>query len=127
MRKEVAEKLYQVFPALYSNRADFECGEGWFDLIYRLSERITKIVAEKNLDPNMVVAWQVKEKFAELRFYMSGCNKEMSEAIKEAELESIGTCETCGAGGILRLREGWLETSCLKCVYEYIKTQQSYR
>lgn len=57
-------------------------------------------------------ASQVKEKFGTLRFYMSSETEEMSEAIEEAEEESARTCETCGRGGRLRPKLGWIQTLC---------------
>jgi len=67
MNKFYTQKLITDFPDLYSYYYDnstplvpivfgFECGDGWFDIIYSLSKKISK------LDPNCK-ALQVKEKF----------------------------------------------------------------
>ena len=72
MRKELTEKLYNDFPDLYEQRAwsiqescmpwGFECGDGWYDLIYQLSKDLMATC-------DKVRAVQVKEKFGGLRFY----------------------------------------------------------
>ncbi len=71
MDKELQQKLQRRFPVLYrdlgkpdtSMELGITCGNGWFDLLWRLSEDLEK------LDPNLVAA-QVKEKFGSLRFYL---------------------------------------------------------
>ena len=73
MNKENTQKLLTDFPKLYeqyywspqetSMYRGFDCGDGWFDLIYQLSKKLSAIY------PN-VRAVQVKEKFGGLRFYV---------------------------------------------------------
>ncbi len=82
-------------------------GDGWYDLIFRLSEKLE--VAITGLPE--CYADQVKEKFGTLRFYMSSSTDEMEAWIDEAEAESAVTCEECGAPGKLR-GKGWLYTAC---------------
>lgn len=71
MDKDLQKKLRQRFPVLYrdlgkpdtSMAFGINCGNGWFDLLWRLSEDL------ENLDPGLVAS-QVKEKFGSLRFYL---------------------------------------------------------
>jgi hypothetical protein len=56
----------------------------------------------------------VKEKFGELRFYMTGYNDEIDKLIDAAEDLSARTCEICGQPGELR-DIGWLYTWCDTC------------
>lgn len=58
-----------------------------------------------------VVATQVKEKYAGLRFYYSGGDDEIQAAVTFAEMLSERTCETCGALGKVR-GQGWYYTAC---------------
>lgn len=58
-----------------------------------------------------VVATQVKEKYAGLRFYYDGGDDEIGAAVTFAEMLSERTCETCGAPGKVR-GQGWLYTAC---------------
>ncbi len=93
----------------------FSCGDGWYKIIYELSEKITSIIAkDPKLDPKEYSASQVKEKFGGLRFYMSATNEDISQAISTAAQESFKTCERCGEPGELRQGD-WLRTLCDGC------------
>lgn len=95
MSPEKEEKLFKDFPKIFPNgrnvdpRANlmcfgFECGDGWFDVIYDMCEHIQNHVDRyrifkggKREDagawvPAQIVAIQVKEKYGTLRFYCSG-------------------------------------------------------
>lgn len=89
----------------------FECGDGWMDLIYRLSQAISTHIGSAGLD---VVATQVKEKFGTLRFYVDGGDEEVFRLIDSAEQESATICESCGAPGTLTMK-GWCSTLCESC------------
>lgn len=126
MKKEYADKLYNDFPLLYADRNKslkeslmgfgFECGDGWFDLIYDLStklERCIEIYIQEN-PKDHPRAVQVKEKFGGLRFYMTSETSEMSNLINEAENKSYETCEICGKEGKPN-EKGWVTTLCDDC------------
>lgn len=128
MKKELQDKLYKDFPNLYQQRKlpmtqtcmywGIETGDGWFDLIYELSDKITKI------DPE-VQAVQVKEKYGTLRFYVGPVDKEKSDAvydiISEYESKSANTCEHCGSTDNVTQTQGWIVTLCDKCMKTYNK------
>ena len=57
---------------------------------------------------------QIKEKFAGLRFYVSGSNDRIHSLIEFAERMSRHTCEKCGAPGELDDGTGWMKTHCKK-------------
>lgn len=123
------EKLVKSFPNLYPQLHPlypvneqvlfhFECGDGWFELLWDLSLTIeAEIVAIKSAqdssDDGAPFAIQVKEKFGTLRFYMSSETDSISNAILEAERRSAVTCEVCGESGKLR-GGGWVSTLCDK-------------
>lgn len=126
MNPENSKRLQSDFPQLYrSQKFDplrhethtliaiwgFECGDGWMDLIYRLSRAISTHVESTGLD---VVATQVKEKFGELRFYVNRGDEEVFRLIDAAEQESATICELCGAPGTL-VTKGWRSTRCEPC------------
>lgn len=128
MNNENEKKLFVDFPNLYAGRNlpitenlmpfGFECGDGWFNLIYELSEKITK------LDPNCK-AVQVKEKFGGLRFYTGGTTKEVHDLISEYENKSYKTCEDCGDTETAKTRDdGWIYTLCNKCWKELKKRKR---
>ena len=128
MDKTLDEKLVKTFPNLYKDRngnmmETCMCwgfpGDGWFQLIWDLSEKLEKMILEmKTQHPEMKYsprAVQVKEKYGTLRFYMSSETDEMSKAISVAEDISEKTCESCGKEGIL-FSEGWCKVRCVDCV-----------
>lgn len=100
----------------YSGFWGFEHGDGWFDLVRDLCEKIEPLAAKI---PDFTVL-QVKEKFGGLRFYVSHGNEEIHTVIQSAEQESFKTCETCGQSGTLRT-DGWLKTLCDRCYTEWRK------
>lgn len=120
MKEELEQKLVQKYPSIFRDyRGDmrqtcmawgFECGDGWYNLINELCEKLSKY--------DDVVAVQVKEKFGGLRFYISGVDKshydEVYKYIEEAEEKSIKICEVCGEPGKIR-GGGWIHTSCELC------------
>ncbi len=76
MKKEFELQLVKKFPIIFKDYGGdmrqtclhwgFECGDGWYDLIYDLCEKINLLIGDKNIK---VTAVQVKEKFGGLRFY----------------------------------------------------------
>jgi hypothetical protein len=123
-----AKHLIETYPTLYKHadspgvgssepfaREGFSCGDGWFDIIDRLSAKLSA-------DPNLAVA-QLKEKMGTLRVYF--CESESPgprfEAMGKAALDaaikkSAVTCELCGAPGKLKeTRRHWLFVRCKSC------------
>ncbi len=100
MKKELEDKLFNRFKMFRPERSEtenlmrfgFSCGDGWFQLIWDLCEKLEKIDKE-------LIATQVKEKYGTLRFYTSGGKEEKWEevnaAIIEAENLSAHTWEMC--------------------------------
>lgn len=114
MTKELQDKIYHRFPnwfrldksAYDGGFGGFSHGDGWFDLIWELLEKL-----EPAVEANFQVV-QVKEKFGTLRFYYEGSHVgRLYELVREAEEKSGVTCETCGQEGTLR-GGGWLRTLC---------------
>jgi hypothetical protein len=130
MKEELDKKLVKAFPLLYGDRnapkqSTCMCwgfpGDGWFDLIWDLSSKLEPLI-QKFIDENQDTelypkAFQVKEKFGGLRFYMTCGTDEISDLISEAEALSYKTCEECGKPGEPPLppSEGWIHTHCDDC------------
>jgi len=114
MNKENDEKLFKRFkffrpdlPITDSLMAfGFECGDGWFNLIWDLCEKIEPLV-DKDFN-----VFQVKEKFGGLRFYVSSTTDEVFNLIEEAEGKSYKICEKCGKPSKVINKNGWLTTKC---------------
>lgn len=139
MNPELDKKLVETYPKLYRQRNlpmnqtcmnwGFECGDGWFDIINRLSAELEWL---NNIGVVTVEAVQVKEKFGTLRFYESireGKNwtddfpiEIIEDLIDEACAKSAYTCEVCGSKHAHLRSGGWLRTLCdehaKECGYE---------
>ena len=126
MNKENTQTLYKDFPKLYRQHKlpmtqtcmcwGFDCKDGWFDLIYELSQKLK--IASPNTE-----ATQVKEKFGGLRFYFNGATEEGCNLIRNAEEKSEHICEECGKNGVLRNDLPWVQTLCLKHYKEKINPE----
>ena len=95
----------------------FECGDGWFDLIYKLCNDIQKELDKpQNIETkNNFCFAQVKEKFGLLRIYVNYSNEKINKLISIAENKSNKICMNCGKKGSLDKRFHWLITLCKEC------------
>jgi hypothetical protein len=73
-------------------------------------------------------AFQVKEKYGTLRFYMSISTQEIEDLIEKAEEESETTCEYCGTQQNVQMTTVWsknpycwLKLLCEECYGKYEK------
>ena len=113
MNDVLEKKLTDRFE-FFHKRFPFECGDGWFDLVYKLSEDIE---SQLNRDPKVASQFyvlQVKEKFGGLRFYTGPSNKLIDQLVSEAEDRSFTVCEFCGDPGTPR-GGSWVQTLCGPC------------
>lgn len=137
MSPENTKKLYEDFPGLYRDASKdmretcmcwgFQCGDGWFRLIYDLSAAIESEAFKLGLNPDSdewPKASQVKEKFGTLRFYMGCYSESLRDLIDYAEEKSGHTCESCGLAGTLRT-EGWHHVSCEPCEIKRNATRET--
>ena len=119
MNQAHTQRLFEDFSSLFRGKDlpltqnlmgfGFECGDGWYDLVYKLAADITTHSRKKGLDP---IAMQVKEKFGGLRFYLHGADDYIFELIARAERRSLRICDVCGAGGKQLSLNGWISTRC---------------
>lgn len=124
MTPEKEQKLFDAFPYLYRARVKsvqessmsfgFECGNGWFDLIWNLSQKIEDAARQAGLEPQSA-AWpqarQVKQKTGTLRFYLGNRTEAMIALIDEAMEDSAKICEACGMLGS-RVGNSGVRTLC---------------
>lgn len=114
--------LLKEFPVLYREMfgpMDKTCmshgvaiGSGWFDLLYDMSVKLNKLL---EVYPDLCIL-QVKEKFANLRVYISQHSKEIGDIINEAVRLSTITCEECGSQENVDVRgRYWIKTICAPC------------
>ena len=126
MKAELDKKLCKAFPKIFAQRKlpmnqtamcwGFECGDGWYDLIYNLCEKIQKHCDEKGVQ---VEAVQVKEKFGSLRFYVSHADDVVYDLISKAEERSYRICQKCGSNeNVTSTDSGWIGYYCKDCIEE---------
>lgn len=109
LNPDLTEKLYAAFPRLYRGRHKspsessmcwgFECGDGWYQLLFDLSLGLSNYLEEHpELD---LEATQVKSKFGTLRFYLSSHDLLTEQMIEHACQRASVTCELTGKPGKL--------------------------
>lgn len=97
----LTENLYAAFPHLYRGRhksmyesqmyLGFACGDGWYQVLYDLSQELTDYLVEHpELDFEVT---QVKSKFGTLRFHFNYRDAETERMIKRAQQRADITCE----------------------------------
>lgn len=129
MTQELELKLVEKYPKILRDYLGdkmktcmawgIECGDGWYDLLDNLMEKI-QFVSDKS--GVQLIASQIKEKFGTLRFYYQteSIDSETSKIVINifddmiycAEKTSAHVCETTGKGGTLCSRVGWMKTLC---------------
>lgn len=127
MKSKLQESLRKDFPLLYEGEVgkkgviisfEFECGDGWYELLKELSKKLYPLIEESRKVPNEFgfysKATQVKEKFGGLRFYMTTASDEMHDIIDEFEALSTKTCEICGDPGSIDSSRNVLQCLCPK-------------
>jgi hypothetical protein len=110
MRNELADTLKARHPVLLQNITHFECDDGWYDLIDTLCQSIDKRAFDENGE--RIMATQIKEKFAGLRFYTNYSDNEVDAMIGLAEKLSFRICEDCGSPGKVVTTGYWIKTLC---------------
>jgi hypothetical protein len=120
MSPEKEKKLKDKFPKIFEENFYFECGDGWFNIIWHLANAMQRYIESKShqlmddAESPQVIASQVKEKFGTLRFYVFGGDEVTIGMIDLAESLSKSTCEDCGNVGSL-YKDGWMRTLCNSC------------
>lgn len=95
----------------------FEHGDGWYDLLVRIFERIEAELATRNVElaghHTHFSVIEVKEKFGALRIIATGTNETLVFAFQHAMELSLTICEVCSAPGMLRTE--YCKTLCAIC------------
>ena len=117
MNADNERRLREAFPALYRKELPFgfECGDGWFGILWELSESLdaeSKATGNPPDSDRYPYAVQVKSKFCMLRWYGENLNEAMDALIEAASARASTSCETCGARGRLWVRRRWYRVCC---------------
>lgn len=125
MNLQNTQKLLMAFPRLYRSIAnknlvdaanfDFQIDDGWFGLLYELSEKIEKAAKHEGLHGDRWPDVQIVEaKYASLRFKLRNETEQMHRLTFKYELKSTRICELCGQAGYIRQAD-WLYCLCDQC------------
>ena len=82
----------------------FDCKDGWFDLIWNLSQAIEDAARRDGHDlqsEDWPEAVQVKQKVGTLRFYLAKNTNTFAVLVDNARGASEKICEVCGAPGAM--------------------------
>lgn len=118
MKQELADKIINKCPELFSDLKYIEAPDGWFDLLNKASFLIEEALKSLPLEvKEQIKAAQIKEKFGGLRYYCSGSTPYINGVIAMAESMSYKICEKCSSPGHVRT-DGWARTLCDTCFEE---------
>lgn len=103
MNAENTQKLLNAYPLLYRNLREwgFECGDGWFDLVWQLSAEI-ELAARLEGIPKSSDSWPavgvLKYKFGDLRVQFNApVSDNIRDLVEKARDLSVNICELCSA------------------------------
>lgn len=134
MNKHLTERIFQRCPLIYRNNPDgsntlvncygFECGDGWFEIIFNFSieaeAKVKEMKEEGAEEIRLPLVLQVKEKLGGLRIYTDKSCETINALIDSAQKNAARTCELCGNSGSRRESEsGWLMTLCDECAIDH--------
>ena len=115
MNEVKSHYLRGTFFAFFGRNFVFECGDGWFELIKSLCEKLDSSGADT------LSVSQVKEKCGGLRFYVDLPDAHTATRIKvngliaKAEKDSFRICEICGKDGQIMQNGLKIKTRCENC------------
>lgn len=116
------QRLFSKFHRLYRRREApqsvwwFECGDGWFDLIWNLSKAIELEALARGIypyDEDWPEVIHVKQKYGSLDFCLAKDSDGSNALIKKAHVASKKICEVCSAPASLVVNaDHGLKTLC---------------
>lgn len=109
MSPEKDAKLRAAWPLVFqkplANNEPIRCGDGWYQILDDLCRTLSRIIGFRPKEErHRYAAFQVKEKFGRLDFYLEDPKQalETEWAMRCAREASAKTCDVCGAPGTLR-------------------------
>jgi len=124
MNSENTKKLLTAYPLLYRNLREwgFECGDGWFDLVWQLSAEI-ELAAHLEGIPENSDSWPsvgvLKNKFGDLRVqFTAPVSDNIHGLVEKARDKSVEICELCAAPCKSEPKSEliqWVEPLCESC------------
>lgn len=124
MNVENTKKLLTAYPLLYRKLREwgFECGDGWFDLVWQLSAEI-ELAARLEGIPENSDSWPavgvVKYKLGDLRVqFTAPVSDNIRNLVEKAREISVEICEICAAPCNKAAKSEqmqWVEPLCESC------------
>ncbi len=124
MNVENTKKLLTAYPRLYRELREwsFECGDGWFNLVWQLSADIESAARLEGISENSD-SWPavgvLKFKFGDLRIqFTAPVSDNIRDLVEKARKISVEICEVCGAPCEKNLKSNpmqWDEPLCENC------------
>jgi len=114
MKYELKQKLIDDFGDMFNNtKFDNDLGDGWFELIYKLSIEISELQQVIN-KPICVI--DIKDQHGYLAYYTFPYSEEVQKVINKICSKSLSTCSICGSEeNIIRFKGNVIKTICEKC------------
>jgi hypothetical protein len=129
MNKKLEKQLFDKYPKLFAQKDSSMqetcmcwgiCTEdGWYWLIDSLCSCIQNYI-DANKKPQVEIV-QLKEKFGQMRYYITGADDTIGGMIWLAEDMSYQICEICGSTTDITHTKGWIKTLCKKCAEKETK------
>ena len=127
MDSQLENKLYEKFPDLYREKTaplesskmpwGVQCGDGWYKLIYELSNKIAKIATEGEFSP--AISQISRHEDGTLHVGVRNVTPPIADVITTARETSRLTCESCSySPAFLREVKGSKapHIACVRCV-----------
>jgi len=124
MNDENTKKLLTAYPLLYRKLREwgFECGDGWFDLVWQLSAEI-ELAARLEGIPENSDSWPsvgvLKYKLGDLRVqFTAPVSDNIRDLVEKARDLSVNICELCAAPcnkAPESKQVQWVEPLCESC------------
>ena len=124
MRQDFEQQLKRRFPTLYPPHFTFYVADGWFDVLWALSDDLECMGLALPVRSKLNVQ-QVKEKFGALRFYVTHAPEEIRQRIQTAQADSERTCELCGQPGQIMVKSFFWAARCPGCIEADIRRTQT--
>lgn len=119
MTHPLREQMIKEFPFCYPSSFYFEVSDGWLPIIYAMSLKLNKAIENHNKslpleDKDFCESRveQIKQKFGELRVYLSWTTPELEAIVDDAANQAAVACEICGAKGKAVVKNGWISIKC---------------
>ena len=124
--KLIEEALAEKYPHINTSdhiwneliNTSIQYGSGLNDLLIELMMKVEEIYKKNGVGTSEFKIEQIKEKYGQLRIYVSSSIDEVHHRISEYEVKANKICDECGAIGSLHVKDGWFQVLCVECAFK---------